>query len=125
LVGRVGGDEFALFLVTGTAQAAGRVAQKVLSVLGEPYSIDGHQVPATASIGVASDAAHAMSVEGLVEQADQAMYRAKAAGGNGYSFDGIAAAGGGYRKIPRRALISSEQDGDVESASGAQECRDV
>jgi diguanylate cyclase (GGDEF)-like protein/PAS domain S-box-containing protein len=88
MVGRIGGDEFALFLVTGTAQAAARVAQKVLATLRQPYSIKHHKVRTTASIGVASDQAHLMSAESLIESADRAMYRAKAAGRDSYSLSG-------------------------------------
>jgi diguanylate cyclase (GGDEF)-like protein/PAS domain S-box-containing protein len=74
LVARLGGDEFAVLVEGGGTLD---VAERVLAALREPFEIAGHRLVVEASVGVASDAA---SVEELLRHADEAMYRAKAAG---------------------------------------------
>ncbi|HNG81422.1 MAG TPA: EAL domain-containing protein, partial [Burkholderiaceae bacterium] len=77
-LGRMGGDEFALVLplCTGVAEV-GSVAERLLQVLGQPYQLDGERVHVGASIGVAIYPDDADSVEVLLQDADQALYRAK------------------------------------------------
>ena len=80
-VGRLGGDEFVV-LVEGASLAAGAevVATRILDVLEPPFEISASGVPlsVTASIGVAmGDRA---TPEDLLQDADIALYRAKAAG---------------------------------------------
>ena len=60
------------------------VAEKIrLLVAGCPFCDQGQSWPATVSIGVASLLAHQpTSAAGLLQQADQALYRAKRAGRN-------------------------------------------
>jgi len=77
-LGRMGGDEFALVLpLCGDVAEAGRVAERLLQVLGQPYLIDGERVHVGGSIGVAIYPDDADSVEALLQDADQALYRAK------------------------------------------------
>jgi diguanylate cyclase (GGDEF)-like protein len=84
-VGRIGGDEF-LVLCEDSSLGVGPelVAQRILDVLRMPYEIDGlaHPVHVTASIGIA--AAMQASAQDLLRDADVALYRAKAAGRDGY-----------------------------------------
>jgi len=80
-VGRLGGDEFVV-LVEGASLAAGAevVATRILDVLEPPFEIAASGVPlsVTASIGVAmGDRA---TPADLLQDADIALYRAKAAG---------------------------------------------
>ncbi|MBB5685168.1 putative bifunctional diguanylate cyclase/phosphodiesterase [Sphingobium boeckii] len=81
VLGRLGGDEFTLFLpsVTGEADAM-RVAQKILNALNEDISLSGHTVRVGASIGVALHPVHGQSLTTLMKAADVAMYHAKASG---------------------------------------------
>jgi len=73
---RYGGDEFALLLIeTGAAQAA-RIAERVRSTF-ESRQVDS----CTLSLGITQLSAGG-DVESLLRTADEAMYRAKRAGGN-------------------------------------------
>ena len=87
---RLGGDEFVILMnEVGTPQGAVRLAQAVLDELHGLRDIDGHAIRLSASIGIssASGAGGAMpSPETLLEQADQAMYRAKQQGKGCYRF---------------------------------------
>ncbi|GIF13850.1 GGDEF domain-containing protein [Actinoplanes teichomyceticus] len=77
MAARFGGDEFAVLLdpITGRRQAW-EIAQRVIDAIGAPFEIAGRTVLTRASVGIAySDAAR--TAEGLVEDADLAMYRAK------------------------------------------------
>jgi diguanylate cyclase (GGDEF)-like protein/PAS domain S-box-containing protein len=77
-VSRYGGDEFAVLLQdVHRPQDAAATARRVLRALGEVHSIDGHQVHATASIGVSICPADGFDAETLIGNADTAMYRAK------------------------------------------------
>jgi diguanylate cyclase (GGDEF)-like protein/PAS domain S-box-containing protein len=78
---RFGEDGFAI-LVNGVdeVEGAARVARGIQRDLAEPMTVDGHQVVATVSIGVAlGTAAHARA-EDLLRDADTALDRAKALG---------------------------------------------
>jgi len=78
---RFGEDGFAI-LVNGLdeVEGAARVARGIQRDLAEPMTVDGHQVVATVSIGVAlGTPAHARA-EDLLRDADTALDRAKALG---------------------------------------------
>ncbi len=79
-VARLGGDEFAVLLdaVRDPAEAV-VVAERVLDALRRPVHLEGAEVAAPASIGIATSA-HADTAEALLRDADVAMYRAKAHG---------------------------------------------
>jgi diguanylate cyclase (GGDEF)-like protein len=78
---RIGGDEFAV-VQSGISDRAGAelLAERLLAALGGPLVIDGHTLRVSASIGIALYPLHAASPEQLHQAADQALYRAKAAG---------------------------------------------
>jgi diguanylate cyclase (GGDEF)-like protein/PAS domain S-box-containing protein len=77
-VSRYGGDEFAVLLQdVHRPQDAAATARRVLSAVGEVYSIDGHQVHVTASIGMSICPEDGSDAETLIGNADTAMYRAK------------------------------------------------
>ena len=53
-VARLGGDELTILIdSTGDSEEGVRLAQRVESVLGEPFILEGHEVFVTASIGIA------------------------------------------------------------------------
>jgi diguanylate cyclase (GGDEF)-like protein len=82
LLARFGGEEFAILLpVTGPAGAM-EAAERIRSTLrNATVDVNGRSISITASIGVASlDKAKDDQTEHLIEQADQALYLAKAAG---------------------------------------------
>jgi len=77
-VARLGGDEFAILLpnVSSVADAA-EVAQRVLDAIRQPLDLEGRPASVGASIGVAVFPEHGDGLEGLLQQADGAMYTAK------------------------------------------------
>lgn len=87
VLGRIGGDEFAVMLPQAERPQAERVAREVLAaVIVEPYWIDGREIAARASVGVALFRPRAgIDPETLQVRADAAMYEAKRSGGNGIS----------------------------------------
>ncbi len=92
VLGRLAGDEFALF-VDGISQeadeASGQVAQLARTVLhaaGEAFHIRQQEVFLTVSIGVALCPRDAENVIDLIRNADAAMYYSKQNGGNTYAF---------------------------------------
>ncbi|MCU1539727.1 MAG: diguanylate cyclase [Arthrobacter sp.] len=81
-VARLGGDEFVVLLVGRRDSDA--VAQRVVSALNAPVSIEGTLIRPGLSLGVASRNDGLMSSSELLRQADLAMYAAKEAGKNCY-----------------------------------------
>jgi len=86
-VARVGGDEFLVVLtglkdVTDTAVAAKRLMD---AMIGE-YSIQGHTLNITCSLGISVFPEHGTDTETLIKHADAAMYSAKESGRNGFRF---------------------------------------
>jgi diguanylate cyclase len=79
LVARLGGDEFAILLHAVTATGAGALAERLLGDIAQPVHIDDHTLVVRASIGVAP-AGPADGLEGLLRNADIAMYEAKDGG---------------------------------------------
>lgn len=86
-VGRLSGDEFAVVLskVASAADAA-IVAKKILELLSVPFSLNGTEVRVTASVGITLYPGDSLDCEGLVKNADVAMYKAKSAGRNNHQF---------------------------------------
>lgn len=84
LVTRFGGDEFVALVegCPGPADAM-RVAERMLAAVRLPFSLLGQDVPVSLSIGIVhADPSQAVSVDGLLANADLAMYQAKQAGGD-------------------------------------------
>jgi diguanylate cyclase (GGDEF)-like protein/PAS domain S-box-containing protein len=80
---RFGGDEFVCLLPDiADRRDAGLVAQKLLSSLDQPIDVAGHRFKIAASIGISAYPSDGRNFDDLVVQADQAMMRAKQAGGN-------------------------------------------
>jgi diguanylate cyclase (GGDEF)-like protein/PAS domain S-box-containing protein len=79
-VARLGGDEFAVLLSRVSRPAdATQVAEKILLDLNAPFRIEGRQVFAGVSIGVALSC-RGNTPEELLRNADTAMYHAKTSG---------------------------------------------
>ena len=86
-VSRTGGDEFLVVLTDIVdAEAAARVAEKVLLALDQPVRIEGQDIHASCSIGISMYPNDGKNFEDLVKHADLAMYHAKTAGRNAYCF---------------------------------------
>ena len=81
LVARVGGDEFAVLLPTGTTvEQAEEVAAELARAIEEPFRFHGLTLLVRASVGIAMFPEHGRDVETLMQRADIAMYSAKARG---------------------------------------------
>jgi diguanylate cyclase (GGDEF)-like protein/PAS domain S-box-containing protein len=86
-VSRLGGDEFVIVLPdVGDGGAAATVAAKVLETLASPFQLQGQDVHAGASIGVAMYPADGADADTLMRNADAAMYYAKDLGRANYQF---------------------------------------
>ena len=86
-VARMGGDEFTVVLPE--LQDAGsleRIIEGILSAMGALFQLGNEQVFISASIGITMYPEDATEVESLFKNADQALYVAKAAGRNRFSF---------------------------------------
>lgn len=84
---RQGGDEFVM-LLSGIehAEDAAQFAQKILTELALPHSIDSHDLHVSVSIGIGIYPADGKDVDTLLKSADTAMYHAKENGRNNYKF---------------------------------------
>jgi diguanylate cyclase (GGDEF)-like protein len=86
-VARLGGDEFAIALpFVEEAEAAGHLAERLVSILAEPYIVDDTAACIGASIGIAVFPQDGKDVDELVKCADKALYEAKRAGRNTFRF---------------------------------------
>ncbi len=109
VVGRFGGDEFAVLLdnVAGPEDGT-RVAERILASLREPVDLKGSDAAVSASIGIAFSATGYEAADELLRDADTAMYRAKALGRDRYEvFD---------EAMRRRVLGLLQLEGDLRRA---------
>ena len=81
VLARMGGDEFAV-IVRGekTTDSAFSIAQRILSILSSPFSIEGECVSVGACIGVSSYPEDGLTGDDILRCADTAMYQAKHTG---------------------------------------------
>ncbi len=79
-VARLGGDEFAVLLEGSGAADGGRLAGRIIEVIGHEMLLEDRLVHPSVSIGIAT-AAPGTTSEELLRNADIAMYQAKRAGG--------------------------------------------
>jgi len=100
---RLGGDEFAI--VQTQAQQpdnAEALARRLSQVLAEPFQLDGHQVVIGSSLGIALTEAGKSQGPRLMQEADLAMYQAKANGRGGHQLD---ASGNLWRRRSERVSV--------------------
>ena len=117
-IARLGGDEFAVAVAVGAGPAAARadaaaLAARLVSVLDEPFEIEGHQVVAGTSIGIALAPRDGECPDRLLKAADLALYKAKAEGRGTFRFfepemDRQAQAQRALETDLRRALAAGE-----------------
>jgi diguanylate cyclase (GGDEF)-like protein/PAS domain S-box-containing protein len=87
MAARFGGDEFAV-LQLGLAgpHEAGTLADRIVTLLSEPYDIDGQLVEIGASVGIALAPIDGETAEQLLGNADIALYQAKEDGRRTFRF---------------------------------------
>ncbi len=111
---RLGGDEFTFLLPdVDDVEEARVVANKVLSALRLPFSLDGHHICVSASVGISVYPDDGDSVEILMKHADTAMYRVKKEGRNGIQIYDHA--------LDQASLRRLELENDLHAALGNQE----
>lgn len=87
MLARFGGDEFALILSNLTQSVdAGHIASRLLSALAASFSVMGHEIFISSTIGISIFPDDGGSVESLLKRADTAMYAAKDEGKNTFAF---------------------------------------
>ncbi|NLL79066.1 MAG: diguanylate cyclase [Clostridiales bacterium] len=112
VLGRIGGDEFVVFITDINMIAnADILATRLGKLLDKEIVGDGESVRVTSSIGIAVFPYQGKDYETLFKKADKALYSAKANGKNNYRiFDGAATIN--YRNSSRKASYSVMQQND-------------
>jgi diguanylate cyclase (GGDEF)-like protein len=96
---RWGGDEFVVVSPTATIRRSANVlAERIRAAVCKRTSVDGHEVTATVSIGVAFSGPGS-TAEGLLRDADIAMYRAKAGGKDRWALADSTGQAGALRRL--------------------------
>ena len=86
-IARLGGDEFAVLQVgLEKPEAAGSLAQRIITAIKQPYDLDGHQVVVSTSVGIAIAPGDGDTTDQLLRNADMALYRAKSDGRSTYRY---------------------------------------
>ena len=86
-VARMGGDEFMAILPELKDRAHVEIiVSNIIRCLAEPFQMYDNQGYVSASVGITVFPVDADNAEGLIKNADQAMYSAKANGRNGFSY---------------------------------------
>jgi diguanylate cyclase (GGDEF)-like protein len=86
-VARLGGDEFTIVVSSlSNDEDAVVVAQGIKQHLSSTFMLDGHEVFVTVSMGITVFPDDAKTIDGLLKNADTAMYEAKGKGKNGFRF---------------------------------------
>lgn len=80
-VARIGGDEFLVLMPGEGDGGASTAADRLIETAGRPYLVEGRDIRMSCSIGIAFHPDDALGEIELVKNADEAMYRAKQAGG--------------------------------------------
>ena len=79
LVGRLSGDEFIIITRTAHPEAAAELARRIIAAIRRPIRIAGTELSHSASVGI-SFITQTDTASSVIENADMAMYRAKALG---------------------------------------------
>ena len=83
LVGRYGGEEFAIVLVELGTEQSQIVAERIRkAVEGKSIKVYDEELKVTISLGVSTFPKDAQEAQGIIDKADQALYRAKESGRN-------------------------------------------
>jgi|GEM_PF-4660597 len=84
---RIGGDEFVILLSDISGQASVKLfAEKLTDIISDPYPVGTAKDEISASIGIAMYPEDATTSNVLLKRADEAMYKIKNSGRNGFGF---------------------------------------
>jgi diguanylate cyclase (GGDEF)-like protein len=86
-VARFGGDEFTVLVANqGRREDVNQLAARLVEKISAPYTIDGNKLNVGASIGIATAPEDGIDPDVLLKNADIALYRAKADGGESFQY---------------------------------------
>ena len=86
-IGRLGGDEFQVIIPDVDDRGKlGEIAQRIIQMISQPYSIEGSRAIIGTSVGIAIAPYDGIEPDDLVKSADLALYAAKAGGRGQYRF---------------------------------------
>jgi len=89
IVGRIGGEEFAMLLPETNIERAGVVAERLRRhIAASSCKVGNVEIPVTVSVGVAAASASMSGFDALMKLADQALYSAKIKGRNRIAWAG-------------------------------------
>ncbi|MEO2055789.1 MAG: EAL domain-containing protein [Nitrospira sp.] len=113
-VARLGGDELAILLEdVGDLMFARRVSERIHKELELPFTVEGHEIFITVSIGIALSSIGYDQPEDILRDADIAMYRAKSLGKSRHEiFD---------KTMHNRAVALQQLETDLRRAVGQKE----
>ena len=116
LLARLGGDEFMVIVEDFEDPAIlGRIAQKLLDAVAQPFMIEDNEIDVTSSIGISVYPDDSDDPEELLKHADVAMYRSKELGRNTYQFlEADLAADRLKQHTLERALRAALKDGALQ-----------
>jgi diguanylate cyclase (GGDEF)-like protein len=116
-VARTGGDEFAIIQPADHPEDAIVLAKRLLEVVSQPFELSGRKAAVGISIGIAVYSEHGDNPDVLMRRADQALYRAKQSGRNGYCvYDPVMARDEEELALVERDLKGAIDRGDLELA---------
>ena len=87
IIARYGGDEFVVIITEkNLVDSIQHIAEEIVALISNPFNIGEEIITVGASIGVSVYPDHGLTLDGLIEQADAAMYITKSNGKNSYQF---------------------------------------
>lgn len=86
VLARLGGDEFVILLDALKSDDAEDVAERIISAIEKPYTIESNTLYSNASIGIAVCSNQYKNADEILRDADAAMYQAKSLGRGRYVF---------------------------------------
>lgn len=114
LLARLGGDEFVFVDTTVVAREDAELAgARILEAIGDAYELRGHDIVITASVGITLLSDGYVSVEAILQNADAAMYDAKAHDRNNARFY--------THQLSERARVQLDVENALRRAIGAGE----
>lgn len=86
-VARLGGDEFSIIVINfKNSTHIASIANNIVHALEESFNLNGDIVYVSASVGISIALDDTLQIDELIKHADQAMYKAKDNGRNGFHF---------------------------------------
>ncbi|GGH83230.1 diguanylate cyclase (GGDEF)-like protein/PAS domain S-box-containing protein [Pullulanibacillus pueri] len=105
MVSRLGGDEFQMVLPDlEKEEDAVAIAQAIIDTMQIPFLIDEHRLNLTTSIGITFYRGETRSKKVLMEEADKALYQAKAGGRNMFCIYQLKKQGSRWKKFKKKFI---------------------